>query len=284
MLATVAALHLLVAAQVPAAPPPGDPAAPPGEVVAPGESSGAPAAGEPGAIPPPAPPPAAEAAPAGAAPPAGKEPAPEPAPGGPERAAAPGAARGKPRQQSLLSAEPLRGGSAALAWVGWPSFGAAYAIGFTERDDGGLFLDHDWAKSETRIGVLYRRPLSPAGPFAAGARLALAWYENFGATFVHDENHSDRGIEVAPGLALSRPAGGGIFSTIVEAPMTITTKYENGFLFSPRLSLAFEAPVYPEFTVGARAGVGYRAGAGGAPLREGRGELQFLIVAGYQLL
>jgi hypothetical protein len=271
MLATVAALHLLVAAQVPAAPPPGDAAAPPAE---------APAAGDPEAIPPPIPPPAAEPAPG----PEEKPPPAEAAPRGPDGARASAAARGKPRQRSLLSAEPLEGGSAGLAWVGWPSFGAVYAIGFTERDDGGLFLDYDWAKSELRIGALYRRPLSPAGPFDAGARLALAWYENFGATFIHDENHSDRGIEVAPGLSLSRPAGGGIFSALVEAPMTVTTKYEAGFLFSPRLSFAFEAPVYPEFTVGARAGVGYRAGAGDAPLREGRGELLFLVVAGYQLL
>jgi hypothetical protein len=37
-------------------------------------------------------------------------------------------------------------------------------------------------------------------------------------------------------------------------------------------------------TVGARFGAGYRAGAGDAPLRTGRGELQFLVLATYQLL
>ena len=63
-----------------------------------------------------------------------------------------------------------------------------------------------------------------------------------------------------------------------------TMKYRAGFLFSPRLSVAFEAPLYPQVTVGARVGAGYRAGAGDAPLREGRGELQFLVLAGYQLL
>jgi hypothetical protein len=274
MLAIVAALQLLVAAQGAAAPPPADSAAPSGE-------RDAPSAEEPGAIPPPALPPAAERA---AEPAPQTEPAAEATPAGTDEAEGKAAPPERRRHHSLLSAEPLHGGSAALAWVGWPSFGAAYAIGFTDRDDGGVFLDHDWPKSETRIGVLYRRPLAPRGSWGVGARLAVAWYENFGATYIHDENHSDRGFEVAPGLAVSRPAGGGTFSTIAEAPLTVTWKYDSGILFSPRLSVAFEAPVYPEFTVGARAGVGYRAGAGDAPLREGRGEVHFLVVAGYQLL
>lgn len=264
MLATLAALQLLAAAAAPASPPPGDP---------PAALAQAPAPPDAGAIPPPAPPPEVEPGPAPTR-------AKEPRPVRQESAAIPD----RPRQQSLLSAESLRGGSAALAWAGWSSIGAAYAIGFSERDDGGLFLDHDWARSETRIGILYRRPLSTAGSFGVAARLAVAWYENFGATYLHDENHSDRGFEVAPGVSLSRPGAGGIFSVLVDAPMTLATKYENGFLFSPRLSLAFEAPVYPELTVGARAGVGYRAGAGGAPLKEGEADLQFQVLVGYQLL
>jgi hypothetical protein len=266
MLATLAALQLLALAPLAAPPEPAEGSPPAQE-----------GAAAPQAIPEPAPPPAAEPG----------EPAPEKAPP-PDRASGARAARdaapGKPRQQSLLSGESLRGGSAALAWVGWSSLGAAYAIGFSDRDDGGVFLDHDWAKSETRIGVLYRRALSPAGSFATAARLAVAWYENFGATYVYDENHSDRGFEVSPGLSLSRAVPGGLFSTVVEAPLTVTTKYDNGVLFSPRASLAFEAPLYPSVTIGARAGVGYRAGAGGAPLKEGRGELQFLVLVGYQLL
>ena len=66
--------------------------------------------------------------------------------------------------------------------------------------------------------------------------------------------------------------------------MTVTMKYRAGFLFSPRVSFAFEMPLYPQVTVGARVGAGYRAGAGDAPLREGRGELLFLVLAGYQVL
>jgi hypothetical protein len=159
-----------------------------------------------------------------------------------------------------------------------------YAIGFTERDDAGAFLSYDWAKSETRLGVLYRRPFGLAGPFDFAGRLSVAYYANFGSDWVYDENHSDRGIELVPGVSFSRRAGGGIFSILGEAPMTITGKYDAGFLFSPRASFAFETLLYPAVTVGARIGLGYRAGAGDAPLDDGRGEVQFLVLAGYQLL
>jgi hypothetical protein len=202
----------------------------------------------------------------------------------PATAAGQAAKPGRPPQQSLLSAEPLRGGSAALAWAGWSELGAEYAIGFTERDDGGVYLSYDWAKSENRIGLLYRRPLAKAGAFDMAGRLAIAWYVNFGSDYIYDENHSDRGFEVVPALALSRRAAGGIFSVLGEAPMTVTMKYSAGFLFSPRVSLAYETPLYPAVTVGARVGLGYRAGAGDAPLKDGRGEVQFLVLAGYQLL
>jgi hypothetical protein len=159
-----------------------------------------------------------------------------------------------------------------------------YGIGFTERDDGGFLLSHDWAKSETRVGAFWRRPLSKAGPFDMAFRLAVAWWVNSGATFIFDENHSDRGFEVAPGLSLSRPTTGGVLSILVDAPMIVTGKYDTGFLFTPRAAFAFETPLDPSFSVGARAGAGYRAGAGDAPLKDGRGELQFVVFAGYQLL
>ena len=66
--------------------------------------------------------------------------------------------------------------------------------------------------------------------------------------------------------------------------MTVTLKYKSGFLFEPRLGVSYEMPLMPQVTVGARVALGYRAGAGDAPLSTGRGEVQFLVVAGYQLL
>jgi len=194
------------------------------------------------------------------------------------------AAPARPRQLSLLSAEPLRGGSTALAWVGWSSLGIMYGQGVSEVDDLGALADLDWAKSELRLGAFYRRPLGRAGDFDMAGRLSVAWYLNFGADYIHDENHSDRGIEVVPGLSLSRRGAGGIFSGIAEAPLVVTMKYGAGLLFSPRISFAYEAPLYPELTLGARLGVGYRAGSGDAPLKDGTAELLFLVLAGYQLL
>jgi hypothetical protein len=251
MLATVAALQLLALSQVPPLP----------REVTPEDASADEAA-------PPRPSGAAGADPSSSAPPA--------------RSGEPAGAT--PRQLSLLSAEPLGGGSASLAWVGWSSLGLMYGQGVTSRDDLAAIADFDWAKTELRVGGFYRRPLGQAGDFDMAGRLAATWYQSFGADYIHDENHSDRGVEVVPGLSFSTRGAGGIFSAIAEAPLTITMKYGSGLLFSPRLSLAYEGLLYPDVTLGARLGVGYRAGSGDAPLKEGRAELLFLLVAGYQLL
>ncbi len=259
MLATIAALQLVVLSQV----------APPPKEVTPDEPGTTQAAPPAGGENPPLP---------------GKSTAPRtdaPPPAGP---ATTNGTPPRSRQLSLLSAEPLAGGSAMMAWAGWRSFGVAYAQGITNQDDLGGFVDLDWSTAEFRLGALYRRPLGQAGVFDMGARLSLAWYQDFAATWVYSENHSDRGVELTPGLALSNRISGGIFSMIGELPLTITTKYGSGLLFSPRFSLAYEAPLYPELTLGARLGIGYRAGSGDAPLKEGRAEFLFLILATYQLL
>lgn len=254
MLATIAALQLALLSQV----------APPPREVTPDETPEAePAPATPDA--PPARPPAEARAEVPAAP------------------ASP-AASARPRQLSLLSAEPLGGASATLAWAGWSSLGIAYAQGITNQDDLGAFLDFDWATTELRLGALYRRPLGEAGVFDMAGRISVAWYENFGSDWVHDDNHSDRGFEVTPGLGLSNRLAGGIFSMLAEAPLTVTTKYGSGLLFAPRFSVAYEAPLYPELTLGARLGIGYRAGSGDAPVKEGDASFTFLVVATYQLL
>jgi len=255
MLATLAALQLAVLSQV--APPPKE--VTPDETPAPGQAAPAgeqnpPLPSKPGAKPP------QEGATA--------------APGTPAR----------PRQLSLLSGEPLGGGSAAAAWAGWKSIGIAYGQGITKQDDVGGYLDFDWSTAEMRLGAFYRRPLGQAGVFDIAGRISVAWYEDFAATWVYSENHRDRGIELDPGLSLSNRVAGGVFSILGDLPLTITTKYGGGLLFSPRLSLAYEAPLYPELTLGAQLGVGYRAGSGDAPLKDGRGEFRFLVLATYQVL
>ncbi len=189
-----------------------------------------------------------------------------------------------PQQLSLLSAEPLGGNAAALAWAGWSSIGVAYGMGITQKDDVGGALDFDWAKTELRLGAFYRRPLGTAGPFDMAGRLGLACYNNFGSGWIYGSNHHDRGIELSPALVFSTRSAGGIFSLSGEFPITITWKQGGGLLFVPRVAASYEAPLYDELTIGVRASLGYRAGAGDAPLSNGRADVQFLVLGGYRAL
>ena len=196
-------------------------------------------------------------------------------------------AQGRPaatQQLSLFSAEPLGGNAAAVAWAAWSSLGAAYAMGITQRDDLGAAFDLDWAKTEMRLGAFYRRPLGTAGSFDMAGRLGLSWYANFGGGWIYSDNHSDRGFELAPALVFSTHGGGGIFSLAGEFPITVTVDHGGGMLFTPRAAASYEAPLYDELTIGVRAALGYRAGAGDAPLSNGRGDVQFLVLAGYRAL
>jgi hypothetical protein len=205
----------------------------------------------------------------------------------PATGAAPASARTPakgPQQLSLLSAEPLGGSAAALAWAGWSSLGIAYAQGVTARDDLGGAFDFDWAKTELRLGAFYRRPLGTAGPFDMAGRLGLAWFANFGGTWIYGENHHDRGVELAPALVFSARGASGIFAFGAEFPITVTVKHDAGLLFIPRLTASYEAPLYDELTIGVRAALGYRAGSGDAPLSDGRGDIQFLVLGGYRAL
>lgn len=277
MLATLAALHLLVLTQAPAAaaPPP-----PTGSAEAPfGANPPLPRKPQRNELPPTS----APAQPGEFPPPA--DPAPQPPADAPppDRSASFEPVLTTPRQISLLGAESLHGGSALLAEVGWSSIGVVYGQGITRSDDLGGVATLDWATTELRLGGFYRRPLGAAGAFDLAVRLGLAWYANFGKDWVYSENHHDRGVELAPGLVLSTHAAGGIFSIIGEAPVTVTWRHDSGLLFTPRVSAAYEVPLYDEFTVGARAGVGYRAGSGDAPLEDGRGELTFLLVGGFRI-
>ena len=273
MLATVAALHLVVLAQI-AAPRevrPEDAGADPAAAAGlPSEPGAQPAEGPQGAENPPLPRKPGTGEPEPSQPPAAATTATGPAPGG-------------GRQLSLLSGETLRGGSASLAWAGWSSFGIMYGQGIAPRDDLAGFLDFEFTKTETRVGVFYRRSLGKAGAFDMAARLAAAWYMDFGAGWVYGENRGDRGVEVTPGLSISGHAAGGVLSAVADGPITVTLKYGGGLLFSPRVSLAYETALYPDVTVGARAGIGYRAGSGDAPLAEGRAEVTFLVLGGYQI-
>jgi len=187
---------------------------------------------------------------------------------------------------SLQSAQPLRGASLASAWVGWSALGLAYAQGVSDRDDLGGYGDFDWATTELRIAALWRRPFSSASGdgWTAGFRLGLGWYADFGGTLVHGDNRSDRGVELAPAAIASRAMAGGVLALSAELPFTFTLWRGGGLLFRPHFAVGYETPLWRDLSLGARAGLGWRAGSGGAPLPEGRGEVRFLALATYRVM
>jgi len=245
MLATLAAIQLLALGQL------ADPTeAPPGTAQAPAQSPAAP----PGtAQQPPATPPGARA-------------------------------KAAPTLPSLLSAEALGGTSAALGWVGWSTLGAAWGQGVTPSDDLGAFGDFDWTTTEMRLGGWWRRPLGNEGGFKLAGRLGVSWYLDFGTHWAHEGNHGDRGLQVAPALIGSAPGAGGVFTVTGDLPLTWTFWHGGGLLFQPRLSVAYEAALYDQLTIGARTGLGARAGSGGAPISNAQGTFEFVVLVGYRLL
>ena len=198
------------------------------------------------------------------------------------RSATPAAIAQPPAQLSLLSAQPLQGGSAGLAWFGWSSLGAMYGQGVTATDDLGALFDYDWTTTEMRLGGWYRRPLGTAGPWAIAGRLGASWYLDFGTHWAYTGNHSDRGIQLSPGLVLSMPGAGGVFSIAGDLPITVTIYQSGGLLLQPRASVAYETPLYDPISLGILGSLGYRAGSGTAPMKTGRGEFQLLLMVGYR--
>ncbi len=159
-----------------------------------------------------------------------------------------------------------------------------YGQGITATDDLGALFDFDWATTEMRLGAWYRRPLGTAGPFAIAGRFGASWYLDFGTHWAREGNHGDRGIQVAPGLIMSIPGAGGVFALSGDFPITVTVWHDGGLLVQPRASVSYETPLYDPITVGIRGGIGYRAGAGTAPMKTGRGEFELVLLAGYRFL
>ncbi len=240
------------------------------------------------ADPPQAPEPPQEATPAQAQPaPQGAAPREAPAaPAEPPASPRPGtkAASAPPTHLSLLSAEPLAGGSASLVWAGWSTIGAMWGQGVTPQDDLGALIDLDWTTTEMRLGGWYRRPLGSSGAFQLAGRLGLAWYADFAGRWVHDVNHGDRGVQLVPALIMSARGGGGIFSVTLDLPITVTVWHDGGVLFQPRASVAYEAALYDPLTLGIRAGFGARAGSGTAPIPATQGVFELVVLAGWRLL
>jgi len=184
---------------------------------------------------------------------------------------------------SLLGAESLDGGSLATAWAGVASLGVAYGQGINRQDDLGAEAEFGWATTELWLSAFWRRPLGLLGGWDVAGRLRLGWYADLGGTWIHDDNRADRGLLVAPSLILSTRAGEGLVSTAAELPLTFTFWRGGGFVVAPKVSLAYEVPLYGQLTVGVRAAVAWRGGGGGAPMRAGQFEPELLVLAGYRV-
>lgn len=281
MVATLIALHLALA-QPSAEPQPPAPPPPAAEKGAPEKAAA------------PAPPPAA--APAGELTPPAETAAPAPAPADeeelkPARELPPRTTmrtRQQPRSAlnpipSILSAEPLGGRSTLALWAGWSSLGAAWGQGVTSEDDLGVLADLDWSTAELRASAWYRRPLGRVGLVEIGARMRAGWYADFGATWFHDDNLRDRGVEVVPGLVVSARGAGGVFSLCGDLPLVVTLWRDGGIFAEPKATLAYETLLYGDLTVGVKVAGAYRAGAGDAPMSKGRALLDLQVLAGWRL-
>ncbi len=202
-------------------------------------------------------------------------------PGHAPRAAAEEAAR--LRIPSLLGAESLDGGTAAMAFAGFASLGVAYGQGVTTLDDLGASAELDWSSTELWLSAFWRRPLGTLSGWDLAGRVRLGWYLDFGGTWIHDDNRADRGVLLAPALILSTRAGEGLVSLAAELPFTSTSWRGGGYLVAPKASLAYETLLYGDLTLGVRAAVSWRGGGGEAPMRDGRIEPELLVVAGYRI-
>jgi hypothetical protein len=186
-----------------------------------------------------------------------------PDPAAPDPGAPPRAGLALP---SLLSAETLGdGGSAVLLGAGVPFLTAAYAQGLSPGLDAGALLEVDFLTSELFLGGTLRRSLARGGDFDAALRARAGGWACLGSEWVVDDNPSDAGLQLAPGAVLSAALRRGVLSLSADLPLTITTRRGGGVGFAPRAGLAFETPLYGDWTAGARLGAQWQVGSGGAP-------------------
>lgn len=239
----------------------------------------APAAGSPGGTPPEASPAASPArtAPQGAAAPSAAEPARsvEPAPPAavPPPPAAPPAAASlvpparAPRPETLVGAGALGPGAiAVLAAVGYPWIAVTYAQGTSPEDDLGARLRLDWTDGEMLLGVDWRRELSRRGEARTGFRLVAGPWFDFGGTWIYSENRSNLGLQAVPGIAWTTAAGTGLFTVSGDVAFTWAWQRGMGLAMAPALGVAYEVPVLPDMTIGARAELTIRWASGSAQI------------------
>jgi len=209
---------------------------------------------------------------------------PLPAPGG-DAAPASGRAEALPPAEGSIASRPVSprprlplqvtvagagalgpGGVAGLAEVGYPRIAATYAQGLTLEDDLGGTLRVDWSTGEMLLGVAWRRELSRVGGSRTGFRLVAGPWFDFGGTWIYPDNRYNLGLQVSPGIAWTAEVGGGLLTVAGDLPLTWAWQRGMGVALAPVLSLAYEVPVLRDLSLGARAELTVRWGAGSAAI------------------
>jgi hypothetical protein len=197
-------------------------------------------------------------------------------------AAATTASEGADDFPSLQGGESLHGSSTLQAMAGFATLGVAFGQGMTARDDLGLSAELTWSTTELVLGGFWRRQLGQARGWELASRLSAGWYVDGGSRLIYDSNRSDRGLQLAPGLALSS-RGLGLFSVSFDLPLTITTWRGAGFWIAPRVAVSYEAALYDQMALGVRGSLAWRGGAGGAPMRAGQVLPELLVTATWKV-
>jgi hypothetical protein len=192
------------------------------------------------------------------------------------------AAAGEDQVPSLLGGESLRGSTAALATAGFATLSIAYGQGLTARDDLAGSAQFNWSTTELVLGGSWRRQLGRVGGWDLAGRLAAGWYLDGGSTLIHDDNLPDRGVQLAPGLALSS-RGLGLLTVSLDVPFTVTTWRGGGTWIAPRLAVTYEAALYDRVALGVSGSLAWRGGTGGAPMRAGQVLPELLVTGTWKL-
>ena len=193
----------------------------------------------------------------------------------------------QPRFASLQGGETLGvGGSEVVFGAGFSTLSAAYAQGLSDATDYGFQLEFDWLTTELFAGGLLRQLTWRSGEVFVSWRARAGLYADFGSTWIADSNGADVGVQLAPGLALSRRFSLGVLSVAGDVPLDVTFSRGAGFAIGLRGGMAFETPLSSDLLVGARAGGGVLFSAGGAPFTNDspRGFLDFTLLLTYRLL
>jgi hypothetical protein len=186
---------------------------------------------------------------------------------------------------SLLSGATLGdGGSVLVATGGFPFLSASYAQGLSPGLDAGAQVEIDWVTSELFAGGLLRRAIGRQGDLDLALRGRAGVYGDLGADWAYGRNRADAGLQVAPGLVLSAALLRGVVSLSADLPLTLTTARGGGVVLAPRAGLAFETPLYGEWSAGVRVGGLWHVASGGAPLaHHPRGSVDLAALLTYRL-